>query len=304
MKKYISIIMVFVMSVLCIIPCSAQVVDSRENGCTFELSDDWIPVPDMSVYTHKEYAADVITIESYPANIPVPVEVVGEEALYQFFASSLSQEAIAQRISADNNVNVTVSIIGQENDIVKSSSGQIFYMYNLMYEITAPGYEDTIESMSLFFTVVNGKTYYIMYMSDNSVKGYSDFIEMVDSMEFDNDYIEIYIDDNQVFPDSAPMIVEGRTLVPIRAIAEEMGYDVKWIGEEQKVVITDSETTLEFVIGGNVAYKNSTEEIILDVPATIYADRTYLPLRAVGEALGAKVEWDGDNIAVDITLNK
>lgn len=304
MKRYVAVITVFIMSVFCAFPCSAQVINDRINGCTFELSDKWIPVPDLPAYTHSEYESDVITIESYAINPPVPVEMIGKDTLDEFFLSSMNEQNIAQRVSADNNVSAMVKIISQESDMVKNSSGRMFYMFNLMYQITAAGYEDVVESMSLLFTIANGKAYYIMYVSDNSVKGYSDFINMIDSIDFDNDYIEVYVNDNQVFPDSEPMIVNGRTLVPIRSVAEAMGYKVGWVGEEQKVVISNDETTLEVIIGSNVAYKNSTEEIILDVPAEIYSDRTYLPLRAVGEALGAKVEWDDSNIAVDITFKK
>ena len=42
------------------------------------------------------------------------------------------------------------------------------------------------------------------------------------------------------------------------------------------------------------------KEIFLDVPAILKNDRTLVPVRAVSEALQARVEWDGENNAVHI----
>ena len=96
------------------------------------------------------------------------------------------------------------------------------------------------------------------------------------------------------------MIVEERTLVPIRAVAEEMGYRVSWDGANQVVTMTDGYTTLKFQIGNYTAYKNGYKEIPLDVPPIIFDDRTYLPLRAVAEAMNADVNWNGNTRTVEI----
>ena len=47
--------------------------------------------------------------------------------------------------------------------------------------------------------------------------------------------------------------------------------------------------------------KNLSKKIELDVPAIIVGGRTYLPLRAVAEAMDAKVNWNGDERIVEIT---
>ena len=60
--------------------------------------------------------------------------------------------------------------------------------------------------------------------------------------------------------------LKGRTLVPIRAIAEEMGYNVSWDGETEIVTMENplSGTILKFAIGSYDAQKNNSEEILLD----------------------------------------
>ena len=118
------------------------------------------------------------------------------------------------------------------------------------------------------------------------------------------DDILIYVNGSQVFPDAAPVIQNGRTLVPIRVIAEALGYNVEWDGVNQVVTVTNGNEMVRLIIGASfLSYLNSTtsSSITLDVPAQIISDRTYLPLRAVGEAIGASVDWDGATRSVFIT---
>lgn len=44
------------------------------------------------------------------------------------------------------------------------------------------------------------------------------------------------------------------------------------------------------------------KEIDLDVPAMIVDESTMIPLRAVGEALGAKVEWNQRSNTVSLSI--
>lgn len=304
MKKYISVIMVCVLIAIGIVPGYAQTIDNAAYGMSFELSDSWTQISTGSdntlLYSHLTYP-DTIMIEVYEANPPIPVEMISEESLDEVFRESYSVESIESNIkSANNGIDVAVEVIGENSDFAVTYQGNTVYVYQFAYVARAEGYEDMHEQVCYYYLVENGKRYFITHITDSEGYGVRDVIDMVNSMTFANDYIEIYIDEEQVFPDSAPILVNNRTLVPIRAIAEYMGYKVDWDGGSQKVIITDGDTTLEFTIGSDVAYKNSTEEIKLDVPAVIYSDRTYLPLRAVAEALEADVKWDGEEKAVNI----
>ncbi len=96
--------------------------------------------------------------------------------------------------------------------------------------------------------------------------------------------------------DSPPVIVEGRTLVPIRSIIEKLGGSVAWDSVERKVTITLGDKTLELWIGKPQARINGVLMWIDDanhkVAPQIINGRTMLPVRFVTETLGARVDWD------------
>lgn len=100
-----------------------------------------------------------------------------------------------------------------------------------------------------------------------------------------------------------PTVINGRTLVPIRIISENMGYNVEWENKEQKVTISDSKTKIEFKIGENTALVNGkkvpmdTREdgngkiVPVDTKAQLVGSRTYVPIRFISENMGATVDW-------------
>ena len=90
--------------------------------------------------------------------------------------------------------------------------------------------------------------------------------------------------------DVPPVIEQGRTLVPLRAIFEALGAGVNWDDSTQTVTATKGGMEIKLVIGG-LAYKNG-QPVALDVPAKIVNGRTLVPLRFVSEALGASVWWN------------
>ena len=101
--------------------------------------------------------------------------------------------------------------------------------------------------------------------------------------------------------DQPPIIENGRTLVPMRAIFEALGCKVEyWDGEEKTVFAEKGFDTVSLVIGDNTMLLNGETEIPLDVPARIENSRTLIPLRAVSEALGANVDWNDSDRAVII----
>lgn len=101
------------------------------------------------------------------------------------------------------------------------------------------------------------------------------------------------------FPDVVPQNINGRVLVPIRAISEEMGAEVQYEHETRTVTIIDGENVIKLKIGDATAYING-EEYELDVPANVIDGRTMVPVRFVSEAMGAVVDWDGDTKTVII----
>lgn len=100
--------------------------------------------------------------------------------------------------------------------------------------------------------------------------------------------------------DVEPVIVNDRTMLPIRFIAEKLGAKVGWEQETQTVSVELGDINISLVIGENFATVNG-ERIELDSPSFIKNDRTFLPIRFVMENLGATVEWDEINQRVTIT---
>lgn len=103
------------------------------------------------------------------------------------------------------------------------------------------------------------------------------------------------------FIDEKPYIdTNSRTMVPIRFISESLGAKVEWIADERKVLITKQDTEISLIIGMKSALVNG-ENIKLDTVSIIKGDRTFVPLRFVGEAFGATVDWDDKNKVVAIS---
>ncbi|WP_422485395.1 stalk domain-containing protein [Gudongella sp. DL1XJH-153] len=128
------------------------------------------------------------------------------------------------------------------------------------------------------------------------------FTGMIYAQE-DQKQISITVNGLDVSFDSPPIIEEGRTLVPLRAIFESLDADVVWDAIERKVTSTKGETTIVLYIGNNVAMVNG-ESITLDVPPRIVNGRTLVPVRFISESFGADVKWDGINKIVAIATDK
>ena len=104
----------------------------------------------------------------------------------------------------------------------------------------------------------------------------------------------------------APQIVNDRTMLPMRAIFESLGAKVSWFGDEQIIIATKDDTFITLKIGVpkmSIQTIGSTENVAvsLDTAPYIDSDYTLVPVRAVAEALKAKVDWVQENGAVVIT---
>jgi hypothetical protein len=108
---------------------------------------------------------------------------------------------------------------------------------------------------------------------------------------FASDDVKVVVGGNEVVFDQPPVIQEGRTLVPLRAIFEALGASVGWDGETSSVIASKDDTVIIMQIGHGNLYKNN-ETIKLDVPPVIINSRTLVPVRAIAESFDLTVEWD------------
>lgn len=105
--------------------------------------------------------------------------------------------------------------------------------------------------------------------------------------------VNLVIDGVAVQPVPAPFIQEGRTLVPFRAVLEQLGAQVEWDEADRTVTAHKGDRWVRLRIDDTLAClsPDCSRTTTLDVPARIVADRTFVPVRFVAEALGAYVDW-------------
>lgn len=119
-----------------------------------------------------------------------------------------------------------------------------------------------------------------------------------------DDGIMVFLNGDIVdFKDQTPVISEGRTLVPLRGILEEMGAKVDWDGDTRTATVIYGDITTNITIGQKALYKNG-EKIDLDVPAQLINSRTMVPIRAISESFGVKIGWSGDIRGVVISTDE
>ena len=106
--------------------------------------------------------------------------------------------------------------------------------------------------------------------------------------------------------DVEPIILEGRTLLPIRYVAEPLGADVDWDPIDRKATVSLGEKTIELWLDQNLARVNGVSQLIDKanpnvVPISVPPGRTMLPIRFIVESLGFGVDWDPITSEVMIT---
>jgi len=129
---------------------------------------------------------------------------------------------------------------------------------------------------------------------------------------YSGEQVNLRIDQKQItYNGMYPVIIEGRTLVPLREVMEspQIGATVTFVHKLQPILIQRGDMTIEITINSMTAKVNGVETP-LDVPAllirdkAIGIDKTMVPIRFITEALGYKVDWDQRNREVVLTSNQ
>ncbi len=147
---------------------------------------------------------------------------------------------------------------------------------------------------------------------------------------FAADNITVTVDGQKVsFGDQQPVNINGRVMVPVRAVAEKMGWDVEWFtyygntvvdGQFQqehdivlKNIVKKSDTywagyqtniniehqTRSSRIDGKTPYQ--TKEAPVTVPIATINGRTLLGIRDIAECTYSDIKWDSASQTVQIT---
>lgn len=120
------------------------------------------------------------------------------------------------------------------------------------------------------------------------------------------DEIPVYLNGDPLVFDVPPRIINDRTMVPMRKIFETLGASVEWVPEARMIFATKGEACILMQIDvPAMAIKNldsgAEEKLRLDAAPVIVESRTLVPLRAVSESYGLRVEWKEHERAVYIT---
>lgn len=107
------------------------------------------------------------------------------------------------------------------------------------------------------------------------------------------------VDGKKVTLDVAPVIVNGRTLVPVRFISEALGAEVGWDGATRTATIALGDKKIELPLDSSTAIVNG-KKIVMDVPATTMKGRTMVPIRFVSESLDLDVKFNNDTREITI----
>jgi hypothetical protein len=112
--------------------------------------------------------------------------------------------------------------------------------------------------------------------------------------------ITVVIDSRPIYFDVTPQRIEGRVMVPLRAIFESLGAEVEWEGTTQTITGKKDDTIITLRINDILA-EVSGRTVELDVAAAQVEGRTFVPARFVAESFGADVDWDESNAQVIIS---
>ncbi len=89
---------------------------------------------------------------------------------------------------------------------------------------------------------------------------------------------------------TAPVVIAGRTMVPIRAVVEAMGGSVGWDAATKKITLTARGNTVEMWLGKTDIKINGASKK-MDVAPVSKNDRTFVPVRFAAENMNCKVDW-------------
>jgi len=116
-----------------------------------------------------------------------------------------------------------------------------------------------------------------------------------------NDTITVTIDGQAVeFADQGPVIVGGRTLVPVGEVFESLGFAPNWRGSTRTATLARHDFEIVIIVD-SATFTTNGVEYALDEPAQIINGRVMLPIRAVLESVGYELDWVGATRTVVIT---
>ena len=133
-------------------------------------------------------------------------------------------------------------------------------------------------------------------------KSYDTLVGEVEQYLVHDSDIKVLLNNKQLTFDQAPVLLNNRTLVPMRKIFETLGAEVTWNREDNSAVSTNGDITVTIKINSNTILIND-KKVETDVAPMIIGDRTLVPVRAISEAFRVSVDWNEDLNTVSLFTN-
>ncbi len=295
-KAIVTLSIIFVILAVGVI-ANAQTFENKEIGISFNVLDDY----DVT-YSNISEQVDEVGISIIPNRVGVNIAsiknadayfdgLIADETLKTFLESMVATEDLSQRLDGSS-----VATFAKKDVYTTYIDDIKFFVYDGTYK--TGGGEVKLETLYLttYAWTKNGRVYYMEYYRFSGEADTFRPEEFLKSISYEPGTIKIVMNGKRIYPDTPPAAIEGRTLVPIRAVAEEMGYNVGWDGKNNMITLVpgdDNGNTVVFGLGRS-DYLINDESHTLDVPAIAINGRTYIPLRAAAESMGATVSWDGN----------
>ena len=205
--------------------------------------------------------------------------------LMLFTITAFVQEEYSESANIDYGYDESYDETEKQDEITTGKSDDINTSYDEDYDesgtqdITSGKYDDVSQSYS---------------------KEFDESITNVETPTYSQpDGITVILNGKQLEFDVDPMLINSRTMVPMRVIFEALGAKVDWDGTTQTAIGVTKSTTIKITIGKDYLLKNDNI-VVLDSPAVVISGRTLVPVRAIAESLDCKVEWYGETQVVEI----
>ncbi len=238
---------------------------------TFQFGDN------VSSYSKKSYQEMYRQLADYCRSINPNMVIVFSKPFYG--SSGDPRGKATQEIAIEKSVCFTS--LCELNTVANTARSETFWTNEAI--LSHPGDKGMEEIAKKFYPFVR---YTALALEKNAAKGGSKDVDIW----VDNKYIEM---------DVAPTIIDGRTMVPVRAIFEALGAEVEWNQATKTASSTLGDTSVSITLDSDVMIKNG-EEVKLDVSAKIIDGRTLVPVRAISEAFGCHVNWVANSREVQI----
>ena len=115
--------------------------------------------------------------------------------------------------------------------------------------------------------------------------------------------VKVMLDGKEIKTSANAFLENGRVLVPMRSIFQELGATLRWEAATSSITATKNSDIVQLKIGSKQATING-RSTILEVAPKIYQSVTFVPTRFVSESLRINVKWDNSNRTVILTTPK